>query len=59
MTLHAVKYLMLLCMLVLTGVHSAAQEDVNDTQLRLNPNIGSDNSLTNVKVSHYPFLKYN
>ncbi|MDE6396016.1 MAG: hypothetical protein K2K84_01940 [Muribaculaceae bacterium] len=52
-------YLSVIAALFLSLQGAFAQEDLNDTQLRLNPEIGSDNTLANVKVRHYPFINYN
>ena len=50
--------LYVLFILAFAGIKATAQEDVNDSQLRLNPNIGSDNTIVNVKVNHYPYINY-
>ena len=50
--------LYVLFILAFAGIKATAQEDVNDSQLRLNPNIGSDNTIVNVKVTHYPYINY-
>ncbi len=59
MTYRYLTYISVILMVLLNHVRVIAQEDVNDTQLRMNPDIGNDNSLANFKVRHYPFINYN